>query len=282
MTRTGRAGDRASRWTMPSPATPCCTPAERSRPLLPNLWQDNFLTGALPARDQPLRQRAAQRSVAVPEFGRAGDASASLHHGGQASVSQWRCQPRAAEHAGGPAALPGRSDGAHAGESGAVALHGRARQELPQRLHRELHRRHRPRFQRLQVHRRLRGHRRSPSGQRLFAEQLWRRRSGVRALYPVRLLGQRHRRVWAGERDDQPVALHLSCPANQPQQEFRARRAWACRPAIPIPNRWTTPARCWAARSGARAWCCRPCPRIPGTRARKKARPLSTRPTPSL
>ena len=39
------------------------------------------------AGDQPLRQRAAQRSLALPEFSCAGNSSASVHHRGQASVS---------------------------------------------------------------------------------------------------------------------------------------------------------------------------------------------------
>ena len=48
--------------------------------------------------------------------GPARDPAGGADHGGPASVPQWRCQSRAAEHAGGPAALPERSDRAHAPE----------------------------------------------------------------------------------------------------------------------------------------------------------------------
>ena len=145
--------------------------------IVPNLWQDNFVTGGIPLATSLFRQRVAQCPVALPEQVRADKSPASLYHGGQASVPEWRRQSRGAEHASGSATLSGRSKRADSGEPGPVAHYDWLRQEFPQRLHRELHRGHRPRFQRREVQRRLRGHRRRSSGQRLFAEQLRRRRS---------------------------------------------------------------------------------------------------------
>ena len=46
-------------------------------------------------RHQPLCQRLAQYSLAVPEFRGAGNSSASVHHSGQTTISQRGCQPRA-------------------------------------------------------------------------------------------------------------------------------------------------------------------------------------------
>ena len=55
----GTAWVRASRSTTPSLPTPCSMPAARSPRILPNLWQDNFLTGGIPFVFQPLRHRSA-------------------------------------------------------------------------------------------------------------------------------------------------------------------------------------------------------------------------------
>ena len=147
--------------------------------ILPNLWQDNFVTGGHSARHQPLRQRAARRSVALSEFSRASDIFRSRI-------------PRRASFCfptGTPATWPRIQQvdlqryqddltGADAGQPGPVADHDRLRQEFSQRLYRELHgRASTTTFSDFKVQRCVRGHGRSSPGQRLFAEQLWRRRS---------------------------------------------------------------------------------------------------------
>ncbi len=85
--------------------------------ILPNLWQDNFLTGALPLATSLYVSALPNvplpfQNVAVPV-----NLPPPYHHRRRTSVSRRRCHPRGCEHRGGLAALSERSDRAHARET---------------------------------------------------------------------------------------------------------------------------------------------------------------------
>ena len=139
MTRTGTAGDRGSRSITHRPTHTVLHAGGAITTLLPNLWQDNFLTGGIPFVFQPFVTRAAGRAGSLSEHIRAGDASRRPTH----------CRGNFSFPTGTVASVPPNTqidlqrfqndlDCADARPSGAVAFDRRHRQEFSQRLHRHV------------------------------------------------------------------------------------------------------------------------------------------------
>ena len=195
--------------------------------LIPNLWQDNFLTASIPYAFAPFITALKEYRGSVREFDLDFLSAHCLQHSRSADLRDRAFAGCAGQHGVRLLAISDRTRCADARRSGAVADRGRHCEEFRQWLHRKLDRRRGSRFRRLQVQRVVCGHGRDSSAARLLAEQFWRREHRLRALYAVRCERAGDRRLWSGVVDHQRVALDLSRSADQPVEEFRALRSGA-------------------------------------------------------
>ena len=138
--------------------------------MLPNLWQDNFLTAGIPYVFTSNITALPGNCGSVSEYVRAAESADCLQHRGPADFRDRPNAGRACEYRDRPAALSERSGGAHAGRSTAVAHNRRHRKEFRQRLRRQLDCGSGSRLRRFQIQRIVCGDSGNPFDSSVFAE----------------------------------------------------------------------------------------------------------------
>ncbi len=188
--------------------------------LLPNLWQDNFLTAAIPFVFAPNINALPGVRGSVPQYVCADDAADRVQRPGPADFCDGANPGCSGKHTDRPATLPDRYGCADSGRSGAVADdHGHG-EEFRQWIRGQLDGGHRSRFSRLPSERVVRGHHGHPSFARVFSEQLHWGVTWLRAVYAIQCGGAGDRRIRAGSADDQRIAFYVSLAAKQPDEKF--------------------------------------------------------------
>ena len=106
--------------------------------LIPNLWQDNFLTAGIPFVFAPYITALPGVSVPFQNTFVPVNLPTAYNVQGQPDFRNGEQRGRSVEHRDGYAAIPKRSNGADTGQPGAVAHDHRDRKEFWQRGHRQL------------------------------------------------------------------------------------------------------------------------------------------------
>ena len=199
--------------------------------LLPNLWQDNFLTAGIPFVFAPYITALPGVSVPFQNTFVPVNLPTAYNVQGQPIFATGNSADVPANTEMDMPRFQKRSDCAYARQSGAVAHDRRDRQEFWQRVHRQLDGGSGSRLPRCKGECFVRGDHGNSSGEGLQSQQLQRGGSRARAVYGVQLGRASHRRLWPGSPDhavDRTPPITRCRPA---LPRIQRGPGWACRRA---------------------------------------------------